>query len=162
MKTLPDGWKLGQSRSENLPEGWRPADQDDKSLPDGWKIGELAPGVNTPTASLRNTIKGETLQDVVDSSYEEPMMREEGVNTLTASMRNTFSEEIIDEVVMTTNIEKPVMGVEGVTTLTASKRNTITNVPEDKAVPDGGMEHSATTGGPAKAKRRIRGKLSDK
>ena len=92
--------------------------------------------MNTPTASLRNTIISETLQKVVNN-YEDPVRREEGVNALTASMRNTFNEEIIDEVVVTTNIEKPVMGLEGVTTLTASLRNIIKDVPKDASEPNG-------------------------
>ena len=75
-------------RNEGLTEGWKLADQD-KTLPDGWKAGVVVDGVNTPTASLRNTLEEETIDEVVvTTTIEKPVMGVEGVTTLTASLRN--------------------------------------------------------------------------
>ena len=138
VKTLPDGWKIGQNRGENLPEGWRPTDQVDKSLPDGWKTGVLAPSVNTQAAPLRNII------EYVPNDASEP----DGWK----AVKNRTLEPA----------EGPRERVSSVNTPTTSKRNIVTDVPEDKAVPGGWMESPTTTGDPAKGKRRVRGKLSVK
>ena len=108
MKTLPDGWKLGQSRSANLPEGWRPDDQVDKSLPDGWKAGVLTRNIikDVPNDASEpdgwKAVKNRTLEPA-----EGPRERVASVNTPSASKSNTFMNVPEDKAVPGGWMESP-------------------------------------------------------